>query len=154
MAETLFGSGQQAESWARRMRKLMLKPNGPSRVLHSAAALRATIKMSKQRRSDFQTAYNYIRRRTRFMDYHHYREMHLPIGSGVTEAACKIVFTQRLKLSGMRWSDKGAQSILDLRVILLSGIWEQVRNASLEANAPVITITQAHREQKVPTIAA
>ena len=47
----------------------------------------------------------------------------LPIGSGVTEAACKTIVAQRLKLSGMRWSKAGAQPILDLRVTLLSGIW-------------------------------
>jgi len=43
MAEQLFTKKQskQAGAWARRMRKLLLKPNGPSRVLHSAAALRA-----------------------------------------------------------------------------------------------------------------
>lgn len=50
--------------------------------------------------------------------------MHLPIGSGVTEAACKTIFTQRLKLSGQRWEKNGAQTILNLRVVLLSGIWD------------------------------
>lgn len=39
----------------------------------------------------------------------------LAIGSGVVEAACKSLVTQRLKLSGMRWSAKGAQSILTIR---------------------------------------
>ena len=44
----------------------------------------------------------------------------------MTEAACKTVYTQRLKLSGMRWEKAGAQTILTLRVILLSGVWSQV----------------------------
>jgi hypothetical protein len=48
----------------------------------------------------------------------------VPLGSGVTEAACKTVFTQRLKLSGMRWDPAGAQTVLDLRVVLLSGVWQ------------------------------
>ena len=38
-----------------------------------------------------------------------------PIGSGVVEAACKTLVTQRLKLSGMRWSTAGAQAILTPR---------------------------------------
>jgi len=58
------------------------------------------------------------------MQYYTYKKQHLPIGSGITEAACKMVFTQRLKLSGMRWTKAGAQIILDLRVVLLSGIWD------------------------------
>ena len=33
-------------------------------------------------------------------------------GSGVVEAACKTLVTQRLKQSGMRWSVSGAQAIL------------------------------------------
>ena len=37
------------------------------------------------------------------------------IGSGVVEAACKTLVTQRLKQSGMRWSVRGAQAILTPR---------------------------------------
>jgi hypothetical protein len=39
----------------------------------------------------------------------------LMIGSGVVEAACKTLVAQRLKLSGMRWSSRGAQAILTMR---------------------------------------
>jgi hypothetical protein len=135
MAEALFGKEtKEGRSWARRMRKLLLKPNGPSRVLHSAAALFSRRKLSDNRQKDYRTAYNYIRRRTKFMDYHGYRARHLPIGSGVTEAACKTLFTERLKLSGMRWKKTGADAVLRLRVILLSGVWEDVRQAMLESS--------------------
>jgi hypothetical protein len=131
MAEALFGAGREAVAWAAKMRKLLKKPNGPFRVLHSAAALRQRWcrRMSKQARQDFQTAYNYLRTRTKHMKYAEFRSQNLPIGSGITEAACKTVFTQRLKLSGMRWSNAGAQVILNLRVILLSGVWDSVYRA-------------------------
>ena len=59
------------------------------------------------------------------MQYADYRRQGLPIGSGVTEAACKTVFTQRLKRSGMSWEKKSGQVIVDLRVLHLSGIWRQ-----------------------------
>jgi hypothetical protein len=52
----------------------------------------------------------------------------------VTEAACKTVVTQRLKLSGMRWMKYGAQTILNLRVVLLSGIWQPLYRKLLEAH--------------------
>jgi len=39
----------------------------------------------------------------------------LPIGSGVVEAACKSLATQRLKRSSMRWRNDGGQAILTLR---------------------------------------
>lgn len=129
MAEALFGATREAATWATKMRKLLQKPNGPFRVLHSAAAIRSRRSMSARARKEFQTAYNYLRDRTRHMQYGDFRALRLPIGSGVTEAACKTVFTQRLKLSGMRWSREGAQVILNLRVTLLSGVWNSVYQA-------------------------
>jgi hypothetical protein len=126
MAEALFGAGQRSWTWARKMQRLLLQPGGPGRVLHSAGALRKRLPPTGKRRAEFQRAYNYIQTRRGHMRYAEYRRLGMPIGSGVTEAACKTVFTQRLKLSGMHWKKEGAQTILRLRVILLSGIWSEV----------------------------
>ena len=60
------------------------------------------------------------------MDYWMYRKQGLAIGSGITEAACKTLFTQRFKQSGMKWSLEGGQVVVDLRVIWLSKLWSQV----------------------------
>lgn len=151
LAEALFGQTRAAESWARRMRKLLLKPNGPRRVLHAAAAMRSRRGVIAHRRRDYKRAYEYLRQRTRHMQYSEYRRGHLPIGSGITEAACKTVFTQRLKLSGMRWKHEGARIVLTLRVILLSGVWEEVYGAALESytTLPVRTYEVFH----APTLA-
>jgi hypothetical protein len=40
-----------------------------------------------------------------------------PIGSGVTEAACKVIVKQRLCGSGMRWKEGGAAAVLSLRCL-------------------------------------
>lgn len=42
------------------------------------------------------------------------------IGSGLVESACKTIVTQRLKQSGMRWSEPGAESMVHLRSYLMS----------------------------------
>lgn len=127
MSEQLFGKrSKKYARWARRMLRVLKKPNGPKRVLHSAAAHRARRKLGKKRTKQFETAYNYIRKRTQWMQYHDYKMRHIPLGSGITEAACKTIYTQRLKLSGMRWSTAGAQRILALRTMLLSGVWDSV----------------------------
>lgn len=57
----------------------------------------------------------YFRKNHRRMQYAEMKAKGLPIGSGVVEAACKTLVTQRLKLSGMRWSNPGAQAILTPR---------------------------------------
>lgn len=159
MAEALFGSGKdnelKAHRWARRMCRLLKQPNGPSRVLHSAAAIRGSLEdISASRDKDYRRAYNYIRCRTRFMQYFDYKAKHLPIGSGVTEAACKTIFTQRLKLSGMRWTRAGARTILNLRVILLSGVWDCVYRAVLDSHNPAELKTYIPKAQQVQQIAA
>jgi hypothetical protein len=125
MAEALFGSGRSSWAWVRKMQRLLVKPGGVGRVLHSAAALRGRVKPRGKRLADFRRAYRYLQVRRRHLRYAEYRRLGLPIGSGVTEAACKTVYAQRLKLSGMRWQRAGAQTILTLRVVLLSGVWEQ-----------------------------
>ena len=60
------------------------------------------------------------------MDYATYRFMHWPIGSGITEAACKVVFTQRFKLAGMTWNVESGKWIAIPRTIHLSGIRDAV----------------------------
>ena len=136
LADALFTKSQERESiaWTRRMLKNLKRPSGPSRVLHSAASLLSRRKLGKTRLENFQKAYRYIQTRTSYMKYHTYKDNHLPIGSGVTEAACKTIYTQRLKLSGMRWSHEGASRILTLRTILLSGTWESTYGAALRMN--------------------
>lgn len=41
----------------------------------------------------------------------------IPIGSGVTEAACKVLVKQRLCRSGMRWKERGAATVLAVRCL-------------------------------------
>jgi len=55
------------------------------------------------------------------MTYGTFRKAGYFIGSGVVEAGCKTVIGQRMKCSGMFWSEEGGQGILDLRCALLSG---------------------------------
>lgn len=60
------------------------------------------------------------------MQYKTYREHALMIGSGPIEAAHRHVIQQRMKLSGQRWTKKGAQQIVNLRVAEKSNNWEKV----------------------------
>jgi hypothetical protein len=51
------------------------------------------------------------------MDYSSRVAANQPIGSGVTEAACKVIVKQRLCGSGMKWSEDGAEVVLSLRAL-------------------------------------
>jgi hypothetical protein len=126
LADTIFGAGDAAQTWAKEMRHVLkTKADGVARVLKSASALRRRRGLRGQAKL-YHQAYRYIKTRTPWMRYHSYQRQRLPRGSGLTEAACKVVFTQRLKRSGMSWTIAGGQVILDLRVIRLSGVWDAV----------------------------
>ena len=60
------------------------------------------------------------------MRYAWYRSLGLFVGSGVVEAGCRSVIGQRLKLSGMKWTQPGATGILTLRCQQASNRWEQI----------------------------
>jgi hypothetical protein len=59
------------------------------------------------------------------LDYRRATRNKLPIGSGAVESACHHIPQQRLKQSGMRWPDAGAQAILNLRTLHRNGEFEQ-----------------------------
>ncbi len=133
LGESIFGPGREAFAWAAKQRRVLKeKAGGVFRVLRSAGALR-TIRGLVGTEDAYWSAYHYLHGRASKMDYTHYRRLRLPIGSGITEAACKIVFTQRFKQSGMKWTIEGGRAILALRVIALSGVWDQVRQSRLKS---------------------
>jgi hypothetical protein len=137
MAEALFGPETRAAArWFAKMRRwLRERRQGAAQVARSAMQLLDRRKMTTAQRLAFWKAYRYLRRHRRWMDYEGCRRRGLPIGSGVTEAACKTVFTQRFKRSGMRWGHESGQVILDLRVVYLSGLWEEAFARDLAARA-------------------
>ena len=69
-------------------------------------------------------ALGYFRNNQHRMGYAEAKAQCLPIGSGVVEATCKTLVTERLKRSGMRWSVRGGQAILTLRAWLQSNRFE------------------------------
>lgn len=134
LAEVLFGKETQAAAaWAAKMRRwLKDKKNGIVRVLHSAAAHAWRLELSAEEQASYDEAYRYLQTRISLMDYWSCRRRGLAIGSGITEAACKTLFTQRFKQSGMKWSWEGGQLVVDLRVIWLSKLWDKVHDSYLK----------------------
>ena len=88
------------------------------------------------------------------MRYSEYARVKIPLGSGVTEAACKTVVAQRLKLSGMRWTKAGAEVILDLRVMLLSGLWTKAYRRILNVRSDCEFRTPERTDREPMGIAA
>jgi hypothetical protein len=86
-------------------------PQGADKVIRALCRLRARY----PRREVLHQAVAYFREHRHRMPYARLRAQQLPIGSGVVEAACKTLVSQRLKRSGMRWREAGGQAILTFR---------------------------------------
>jgi hypothetical protein len=82
--------------------------------------LSSSVKHAKTIQENLDAAVTYFRNHLHQMNYSDYRDKNYPIGSGVTEAACKTVIKQRLCCSGMRWKESGAAVILSLRTLVLT----------------------------------
>lgn len=94
---------------------------GVDKVIRSLVHLRNTHRRSRKVASELK----YFRRNRRRMCYARWKAKGLPIGSGVVEAACKTLVTQRMKRSGMRWRHEGGQAILTFRALAQSDRFER-----------------------------
>jgi hypothetical protein len=59
------------------------------------------------------------------MHYHEYLRAGYPIASGAVEGACRHLVKDRMERAGMHWTVPGAQAMLDVRSIYVSGLWDE-----------------------------
>ena len=110
--------------------KVILKeqPGGVGTVIASLLglerSLRARANASARQKKAVRRERKYFENQRERMDYAAYIANGLPIGSGVVEAACKTLATQRMKRSGMSWGD-GKQAILTIRSLQQSDRWDR-----------------------------
>jgi hypothetical protein len=104
---------EQTKAWSRLLREeggevlIAALENGAWPGLRSLAAVRAEV-------------LGYFHNQVHRMDYPQYEANGWYIGSGAVESACKTVVGQRLKGSGMRWSEAGAHAVCHVRALYRS----------------------------------
>ena len=91
-------------------------PGGVEKVIR-ALSYQRTRYPKRKRIGEVLRYFRHNRHRMRYADA---KAKSLPIGSGVVEATCKTLVTERLKRSGMRWRHDGGQAILTLRALVQS----------------------------------
>ena len=95
---------------------------GNVETIAEAAQARMPEDPKKKEKAEKEIAY-LIKNKER-MQYTEFRAQGLFVGSGVIEAGCKTVIGTRLKQSGMEWSLRGANAIISLRCMFVSGRFE------------------------------
>lgn len=105
--------------------KSILYERGGEALLAYLHALELPPGASAEAREELRKLIGYFENNRHRTDYPSYRQKGWDIGSGPTEAGCKII-GERLKGSGMRWVEDGAVTVAALRALYVSGgnVWD------------------------------
>lgn len=130
VAAALFPMTSQREAWMEdHCHRLKHEHGAAKRILKEIEDIRALGTHPSEVVETLDSFSGYLRANLDRTHYASYRKSHLPIGSGVTEAACKTVVKQRMRGSGMKWKQSGAATVLRLRAKRLTkGAWEAFWN--------------------------
>ncbi len=114
--------------WARHR----LRHGQPDGVLADLAEALEIESLPDTARDTVMALYAYLDRHRDHIDYAKYKELGLPIGSGMVESACKWLIQQRFKGVGMRWSEAGFNHLLHLRLAWVNGSFEALFQVQLQ----------------------
>ena len=111
-------------SWQTQAKDILYEQGGEA-LLTYLQALALPPDAPAPAREELRKLIGYFRNNRHRTDYPTYRRKGWDIGSGPTEAGCKII-GERLKGSGMRWVEDGAVTVASLRALYVSGgkIWD------------------------------
>jgi hypothetical protein len=140
-ADALFADSpaREREAWLESSCSLLKHDWEGAKKLLAQWEAADTSRWARARREMLEDSMRYFRNHRQQMHYSRYRDMGWPIGSGVTEAACKTLVKQRLCRSGMRWKEDGAQAVLSLRALLLTPTrWDRFWRKLEQYGAPAI----------------
>lgn len=97
-----------------------------SRIISELKEFAKSRKVSASGKKQLQTAITYLTNHKTKMQYHKNINQNLPIGSGITEAACKEIVKNRMCKGAARWKKEGAEVVLTIRSIHMTAErWEQ-----------------------------
>jgi hypothetical protein len=131
LSQLLFMNELDAKTWYEKYVNILKNaPHGAAKLIRAVRYRRSLI----QKNNEIESELKYLQHNRHRMDYYSLIAKHLPIGSGVIEAACKNLIGARLKRSGMRWTYEGGETILTLRSLVLSKRWDAFWNYFLKSH--------------------
>ena len=112
-------------------------PHGATKVIRALRYLRDKAGRNRAARNAVERELAFYRKHRKRMRYRNLSDRGLAIGSGVVEAASKILLTQRMKRSGMRWRIHGGQAVLAVCALIKSGRFDRTWNSLMgKADTP------------------
>lgn len=111
-------------------------------VITGLRRLGTTRKLKGDAKKDLIRICNYLEKNADRMRYDEYLRRGYPIASGVIEGACRHLVKDRMERSGMRWTQEGAQSMLNIRAAFQSDHWRGFLDDRMQKE---IASTHRHR---------
>lgn len=109
--------------WVREhLMRLMTRP-----AIHVIAGIRQTATLRHlvgDDRKAVDDAVRYLENNAQYMDYGSYLAAGMPIATGVIEGACRYLVQDRMGITGACWGLDGAEAVLKLRSVHVSGDWK------------------------------
>ena len=126
VSNAAFKRKYEGKDWLKQSRHtLKHEPDGAKTLLKEMKNLLKK-KINNEKKEEINKAITYFTNHLEQMNYASYLSQNIPIGSGVIEAACKVIIKQRMCNSGMRWKNQGAKNVLVLRCFnQTDGKWKQ-----------------------------
>lgn len=121
----LDGRTSRSRQWFAQARH-NLRRGEANEVLADLQAALTVNDLPRSTRKTLQNLYDYLDGHRDHIDYARFKELGLPIGSGLVESACKWLIQQRFKGVGMRWSEDGFNHLLHLRLDWVNGRFDDL----------------------------
>lgn len=127
VADVIYSNKVKRKKWLTdSWHKLKHEDGGAIELLNEFIGYRKR-KLNKSKKEKLESSITYFTNHNQKMNYSDYIRDNYPIGSGITESACKVIVKQRLCNSGMKWKQRGAEAVLCLRALNYSSSrWGQM----------------------------
>lgn len=123
-ANALLGESSNLRAdWVKKMLEDLLNSK-TKKVIEDLEKIIAKTNLTDNKKEKIQIAITYFTNHQHKMDYKTFLEKGYPVSSALVESNCKHLVKARMEHSGMRWSSKGAQNMLDTRAVNLNGDME------------------------------
>jgi len=121
----LYGKDESSVESFVRDRLLRILQGEAARVIRGIRRMATDRGLCGQKLKDVKIACNYLENNLERMRYDEYLAAGYPIASGVIEGACRHLVKDRMERSGMRWREPNAGSMLFVRALEVTGLWEK-----------------------------
>jgi hypothetical protein len=122
-AGKVLNDADNVRTWVSEKFDLIL--HGKSSFVASGMRRSATIRgLTKSVREPIDSCARYLLNHSDYLHYNKYLKLGYPIATGVIEGACRYLVKDRMDITGARWSLLGAEALLKLRSLKISGDFE------------------------------